>query len=109
MEETKARKELERLHRQEERSKKAAMKRQVTHVTEQNNRNSSEEGGRLRKRVKHSTVTNIIKENQCCVCGGLFEEDEDTGRVWLKCTCTRWIHQDCVIPCSNSSKLCPIC
>ncbi len=49
MEETKARKELERLHTQEERSKKAAMKRQVTHVSEQNNRNSSDEGGRLAK------------------------------------------------------------
>ena len=108
-EEAKARKELERLQRQENRAKKEAMKRQISQVTEEDHSRASEESGRLRKRPKQSTARNVIKENQCCVCGGLFEEDEGTGRIWLKCTCNRWIHEDCIIPCSNSSKLCPIC
>ena len=71
---------------------------------------SSETGRPLRKRARQPTAKDTIEDNMCCVCLGLYEEDEDTGRVWLQCPCSRWIHQDCVIP-NNSctTKLCPIC
>ena len=104
-EEAKARMEQKRVHREEERAQKAAEKENKRPAE-----STLDETGRLRKRLKHGTVESIIDENMCCVCLGLYEEDEDTGRTWLQCTCSRWIHQDCVIPnCSSSTKLCPIC
>ena len=37
-----------------------------------------------------------INTEVCCVCYGTYQEDVDTGRQWLECSCTRWIHEDCI-------------
>ncbi len=56
------------------------------------------------------TMDSSIFTDLCCVCFSSFEEDEGTGREWLQCICSRWIHEDCVVPNPNGeNKLCPIC
>ena len=50
-----------------------------------------------------------IYSDLCCVCFGSFAEDEGTGREWLQCSCTRWIHLDCMDTTESSNKLCPLC
>ena len=67
-------------------------------------------GRTLRKRAKVS-VDSTIFTDLCCVCFGSFEEDQGTGREWLQCLCTRWIHKDCIFPNATNAtnKLCPIC
>ena len=30
------------------------------------------------------------------MCFGHFADDAGTGREWLMCCCTRWIHEDCI-------------
>ncbi len=67
-------------------------------------------GRTLHKRSK-ATMDSSIFTDLCCVCFSSFEEDEGTvGREWLQCICSRWIHEDCVVPNPNGeNKLCPIC
>ncbi len=67
-----------------------------------------------RRRTVHKrskvTMDSSIFTDLCCVCFSSFEEDEGTGREWLQCICSRWIHEDCVVPNPNGeNKLCPIC
>ena len=63
------------------------------------------------KRVK-SNAYDEIDTNRCCVCFGKYEDDAETGREWLECCCTRWIHEDCIdnedVDIENC-KLCPLC
>ena len=47
------------------------------------------------KRSKHS-VDDEIDVNRCCVCFGMYADDAGTGREWLECRCSRWIHEDCI-------------
>ena len=47
------------------------------------------------KRLKHS-VDDEIDVNRCCVCFGMYADDAGTGREWLECRCSRWIHEDCI-------------
>ena len=54
-------------------------------------------GRTLRKRAKVS-VDSTIFTDLCCVCFGSFGEDQGTGREWLQCLCTRWIHKDLHLP-----------
>ena len=57
-------------------------------------------------------VDNSISADLCCVCFGSYQEDVGTDREWLQCSCSRWIHEDCV---DNedveeeSGRLCPLC
>jgi len=37
-----------------------------------------------------------IDADRCCVCFGCFADDAGTGREWIMCCCTRWIHEDCI-------------
>ena len=37
-----------------------------------------------------------IDVNRCCACFGLYADDAGTGREWLHCRCSRWIHEDCI-------------
>ena len=37
-----------------------------------------------------------IDVNRCCACFGLYADDAGTGREWLQCRCSRWIHEDCI-------------
>lgn len=53
-----------------------------------------------------------IDVNRCCVCFGMYADDIGTGREWLKCKCTRWIHEDCIDDDDvvvESGKFCPLC
>ena len=47
------------------------------------------------KRLKHS-ADDEIDVNRCCVCFGMYADDAGTGREWLECQCSRWIHEDCI-------------
>ena len=64
---------------------------------------------RKRLRLDVDTLDSTIYSNLCCVCFGSYEEDEGTGRQWLKCICERWIHEDCIIDTGDRNKLCPLC
>ena len=48
----------------------------------------------------------------CCVCFGSYQEDIDTGREWLQCSCGKWLHEDCVDDSdmdNETNRLCPLC
>ena len=49
--------------------------------------------------------------DHCCVCFGSYKEDIDTDREWIQCSCTRWLHEDCVDneDVGTNGKLCPLC
>ena len=84
----------------------------------------SQKSGQKRQAVAVATTTrpkrNKLKENVdvsinadlCCVCFGSYQEDVGTGREWLQCSCSRWIHEDCVDDEDveeDSGRLCPLC
>ena len=56
-----------------------------------------------------------IDINQCCVCFGTFQEDQElgTGMEWVECACKRWLHEVCVsdieINADGKELLCPFC
>ena len=57
-------------------------------------------------------VDESINGNLCCVCFGSYQEGVGTGREWLQCSCSRWIHEDCIDDEDveeNSGRLCPLC
>ena len=47
------------------------------------------------KRSK-SNADEEIDVNRCCACFGMYADDAGTGREWLQCRCSRWIHEDCI-------------
>ncbi len=119
-------KEKKRKQAEEEKAKKSLQHKAVTgkkrsrEVTTETSTNEGHlnlvEGGSkitsrrtLHKRSK-VTMDSSIFTDLCCVCFSSLEEDEGTGREWLQCICSRWIHEDCVVPNPNGeNKLCPIC
>ena len=54
-------------------------------------------------------------QNVCCVWFRTYEEDlkEETGLLWVKCVCKRWIHEDCysevVMDKQGRELICPYC
>ena len=52
-----------------------------------------------------STQMSAVRASDCTQIG--------TGREWLECTCSGWIHEDCVEDIVNDAngkeKLCPLC
>ena len=61
-----------------------------------------------RNKIKEN-VDESINGNLCCVCFGSYV---GTGREWLQCSCSRWIHEDCIDDEDveeNSGRLCPLC
>ena len=59
------------------------------------------------KRKPSSQIQSVVKRarnnaddeidvDRSCVCFGHFADDAGTGRKWLMCCCTRWIHEDCI-------------
>lgn len=64
-----------------------------------------------RNKLKEN-VDDSINADLCCVCFGSYQEDVGTGREWLQCSCSRWIHEDCVDDEDveeDSGRLCPLC
>ncbi|XP_065895961.1 uncharacterized protein [Dysidea avara] len=65
--------------------------------------------------VYDDTTTDDYDDNQCCVCFRTYEEDqiEETGFLWVRCVCGRWVHEDCyseVVMDKNGRELiCPYC
>lgn len=62
------------------------------------------------------SILGDINENECCVCFRTFEEDERDGNglEWVKCACTRWIHEECIagtmeIDAEGMELFCPFC
>ena len=47
------------------------------------------------KRSKNS-ADDEIDVNRCNVCFGVYADDAGTGREWLQCQCSKWIHEDCI-------------
>ena len=64
-----------------------------------------------RNKLKEN-VDDSINADLCCVCFGSYQEDVGTGREWLQCSCSRWIHEDCVdyedVE-QDNGRLCPLC
>ena len=56
-----------------------------------------------------------IDEGRCCVCFTSYEDDvkERTGKDWVMCACSRWLHEecadDCVLDNTGKERLCPLC
>ena len=97
----KARKAAERnLSKAKKAEKKVANKRDATSTLRQS-----------RKKIR-CDLDEPIDTNLCCICFGSYDEDIDTGREWLQCSCGRWIHEDCideVVIDNSSGKVCPLC
>jgi len=64
---------------------------------------------------KRQCLEEIDTSDRCCVCFQAFEEDvlQATGVDWVQCSCTHWLHEDCVLDCitdsSGKERLCPYC
>ena len=67
----------------------------------------------IRQKFSKSSSPEHINPNQCCACFGLLEDDIGMGSEWLQCSCTRWIHEECVedVVCSDNGeeKRYPLC
>jgi len=56
-----------------------------------------------------------IDEDMCCICFGTYTDDvrEQSGRDWIKCACSRWLHEDCVedykVDDSGEDRFCHYC
>ena len=59
------------------------------------------------------TTDDTIDFDRCCACFGLYVDDAGTDREWIECSCSRWIHEECVenvIHDANGKELlCPVC
>ena len=97
-------------------------------IEDDNNSESSDEGsvspvellrpthsGTRHNIVYDNTTTDDYDDNQCCVYFRTYEEDqiEETGFLWVRCVCGRWVHEDCyseVVMDKNGRELiCPYC
>lgn len=107
--ELKARKAEERNRRAEENS------RQTLQNSSQAQPSTSRSKVELRSRQQREEQREeepAIVSDVCCVCNQSFQEDVELGGgvEWIQCSCTRWLHEDCVVESTSSSaKLCPFC
>ena len=125
--------EEERARKAEERAKKT---KERADKTAQPKRRAEQEGENTDSRLGPSSTTTQQKrracnvaqtskrprleetdagDDKCCVCFQAFEEDvqQETGVEWVQCSCTRWLHEDCIVDCivdsSGKERLCPYC
>jgi hypothetical protein len=137
-EEMKKKREDERKRKVEERAKKAEQKaRQKAQKEEEQARKAEERAQRMGSKGKQPTRAgtkrkerdtnndhctksktprtdaNSFNENECCVCFVTYEEDllQESGKDWVCCACSRWLHEDCAEDCVMDSngmeRLCP--
>ena len=43
------------------------------------------------------------------MCFGVYADDAGTGREWLQCQCSRWIHEDCIDDDDVDIEQCVVC
>ena len=55
---------------------------------------------------KRQCLEETDSDDKCCVCFPSFEEDFslETGVEWVQCSCTHWLHEDCILDCIISFK-----
>ena len=114
---------------------KEEKKRQVAIEKEQQKKErelKKQQSNRNSQGIKRTADTNTVKDPRptckkvrvdmadsfntdsslCCVCFGSYQEDIDTGREWLQCSCGKWLHEDCVDDSdmdNETNRLCPLC
>jgi len=104
-----AEKEKKTQERIAERAKKAQEKASKAPATRKRPRSTAipTETRPLDKEPRSKTpkvIDDSIDFDRCCACFGLYADDAGTDREWIECSCSRWIHEDCVenvidIPC----------
>ena len=113
-----AEKEKKTQERIAERAKKAQEKASKAPATRKRPRSTAipTETRPLDKEPRSKTpkvIDDSIDFDRCCACFGLYADDAGTDREWIECSCSRWIHEDCVenvIYDANSKELlCPVC
>ena len=121
-----AKKEADKKKKEAEKVAKLAAKvaekaaRQVAHESRQDASTSRKrpiprDGTRESTRQKAPKLSALdhIDPNTCCACFGLYEDDIGTGCEWLQCSCSRWIHEDCVEDVAHGEngeeRICPLC
>ena len=109
--EEKVRKAEERALKQEEKACQAAEKKAQKRAKTGKHGKDFESNSKIARfsRKKAKLHVDTIQTDLCCVCYGSYAEDEGTDRDWLECSCGTWLHEDCILPDSNNTKLCPLC
>ena len=65
---------------------------------------------RVTRKKARGDMDATVESDLCCVCFGFYQEDIDTGREWVQCSCNGWIYEDCVDDEDvDSGRLCPLC
>ena len=105
----------EKAQRDAERARKLAVK--TSHSTDKQNM-KSKRASKLAEKFSEPTlsredsISNEITDEHCCVCFGMFSDDTGTGREWIQCSCSRWLHEDCILEvltdASGQERVCPL-
>ena len=73
-------------------------------------RNTDTRSSAAKRKYLGDTEASSNNENQCCVC---FEMYDPLQGDWVQCSCTRWLHEDCVLDVIKDAdgkvRLCPYC
>ena len=71
-------------------------------------RNTDTRSSAAKRKYLRDTEASSNNENQCCVC---FEMYDSLQGNWVQCSCTRWLHEDCVLDAIKDAdgkvRLCP--
>ena len=62
----------------------------------------------MKKELSRMPMKKYVHTNWCCVRFGKYEDDAGTGREWIECCSTRWIHEDNEDVDAENCKLCPL-
>ena len=123
-EEDQKRKLEERARKAEEKAKQKEQKAaEKTRKTDKTMHTSSTEGEHSTVNTRSSAqpplkkvcVAEEIDESKCCVCFTTYEEDvqKKSGKDWVMCACSRWLHEecaeDCILDSTGKERLCQLC
>ena len=64
--------------------------------------------------LKKVCVAEEIDESKCCVCFTTYEDvQKKSGKDWVMCACSRWLHEECAESCvldsTGKERLCQLC
>jgi len=104
-EESKTRKQQRKIH-----NTKATASSPKNDTSSLGKRSASSNRKAKKPHLEDETEQNFDQETQCCVC---FADDYIEGDEWVRCTCSRWLHEDCILDVVEDSnglpRLCPYC